>query len=54
MIDGREMMKFEAWMDTNYPNVVQDWEITYSEFMDLDDYVKEKCHYVWSHYISSK
>jgi hypothetical protein len=54
MIDAREQMKFEKWIEENYSNIMVEWELSYSEFMDLDQYVKDSNYIVWKKWLKEK
>lgn len=54
MIDAREQMKFEKWMKDNYPGTLNYWENETSEYIDLDDYVKNNCSIIWRNWLEEK
>jgi hypothetical protein len=51
MINSRKQMIFEKWMENNHLYHINYWENNYSEFMDLDEYIKEEHYSIWKEWI---
>jgi hypothetical protein len=54
MIDNREMMRFEKYMREEHPIIVFEWENLYSEFTDLDEFLKNNYSDVWRNWLNHK
>lgn len=52
MIDPKEARKFEEWMEDNYPRLFEDWELRYSEYLDLDEFIKKNNYIAWKKWLN--
>jgi hypothetical protein len=53
MIDSREAKRFEEWMEDNYPRLFKEWELNYSEYLDLDEFVQKNNYIAWNKWIKN-